>query len=167
MEWKPMKKTEYRKRNDGWNRRGKALNTKRFMVAIPDESVFIALSRELSSKHDLSPKESLQILALEYCYNPSARKMIDRVLENRLDQDDYPKPKEVKKPLPETVKIPEHDPQDLELKPWQVKRIDGLRADFYKTIERLKQIDPNQPEHKATMHEAENLLEARINAIWD
>lgn len=167
MEWKPMKKTEYRKRNNGWKRKGHVSNTKRFMVTIPDESVFIAMSREMSFKHDLNPKESLQILALEYCFNPSAREMIDRILKNRWDQDSYPNQKDVKKTVHEQIQIPEPNPKDLELKPWQVKKIDGLRTDFYKTREKLKNIDPNQPEHKKTMEKAENLLEERINAIWD
>lgn len=33
---------------------------KRFMVTIPDETLYIAFSRELYHKHGLTPKEALQ-----------------------------------------------------------------------------------------------------------
>lgn len=54
---------------------------KRFMVTIPDETLYIAFSRELYHKHGLTPKEALQLIALEYIKNEFARSMIDRVLE--------------------------------------------------------------------------------------
>lgn len=161
-----MKTTEIKKRKRHWNRKGSLSNSKRFMVSIPDETVYIAMAREMSSKHELTPKESFQILALEYCYNKSARELIDHVLENRMDPDDYPKHEIVETITePEPVRVP--DPKELELKPWQVKKIDNLRADFHETTERLKHIDPNQPEHQATIKKAETLLDKRINAILD
>lgn len=161
-----MKKTKIKNENDLWNSKGNLSNHKRFMVIIPDESVYIAMVRELSSKHELNPKESFQTLALEYCYNPCARKLIDQVLEKRLDPDEYPK-HELVKSTPDPKQIHKPDPKEFELKPWQIRKIDNLRDEFHETTERLKHIDPNQPEHQATIKKAENLLEKRINAIWD
>lgn len=53
---------------------------KRFMVTIPDETLYIAFSRELYHKHGLTPKEALQLIALEYIKNAISRQVIDQVL---------------------------------------------------------------------------------------
>lgn len=60
-------------------------------VSIPEDVVFMALSREFYSKHQLGPRDAIKTLALEYAYNPKARKLLDRVLKNRLDPIEYTK----------------------------------------------------------------------------
>lgn len=64
-----------------WRKYRKGNHHKRFMVTIPDETAFIALSHKLYAKYQITPKEALQLVALEYVNNEAARSMIDRVLE--------------------------------------------------------------------------------------
>lgn len=66
------------------NQRSKTIH-----VTIPEEVIFMALSRELYSKHQLGPKDAICALALEYAYNPDARTLLDQVLKNRLDPNEY------------------------------------------------------------------------------
>lgn len=62
---------------------------KNITVSMPEEIIFIALTRELYSKYSMKVKEALNILVLEYAYNPDARALLDQVLENRLDPEQY------------------------------------------------------------------------------
>lgn len=63
--------------------------SKTIHVTIPEEVIFMALSREFYSKHQLGPKDAICALALEYAYNPDARRLLDQVLKNRLDPNEY------------------------------------------------------------------------------
>jgi hypothetical protein len=66
--------------NSGFESR-ELIRPRRFLVSLPDETVFMALSRELYRKYEITPKEAIQLLVLEYVHNEVARSMIDRVLE--------------------------------------------------------------------------------------
>lgn len=58
-------------------------------VSMPEEIIYFALTRELYRKYSMKVKEALNILVLEYAYNPDARTLLDQVLENRLDSEQY------------------------------------------------------------------------------
>ena len=146
---------------------------KNFTISIPEEVIFMSLSHELYIKHSMGPKDAIKTLALEYAYNPKARPLIDQVLENRLDEKEYMRdimPGPIKKPEVALIKyVPEsvQRPEDYKFTEPQKAKINRLRDEFYKKRRELKQIDPNDPQHKQTQDKAIDLLEERINAIWD
>jgi len=147
------------KTKKSWMNRQNQSQRKRFMVSIPDESVSMALSRELYKKHELSVRDCLQTVALEYAYNEKARPLIDRVIENRLEDSQY---------IDLIEPVPNHEMELVETyTPPQKAKINHLRKEFNKKRDELKQIDPNDPKHKQTRDKAITLLEKRIHAIWD
>lgn len=127
-------------------------------VTIPEEVVFMALSHELYKKHEMNVKEAVNILILEYAYNPEARYYLDGVLKNRQSPETYCKG--VLELQPEKLN---HIPENIE----EMYIPSSNRTSNWRKIRSDPQSTKNQPQIKSKKNKPKTPLEKRINAIWD
>lgn len=128
-------------------------------VTIPEEVVFMALSHELYKKHEMNVKDAVNILILEYTYNPEARYYLDGVLKNRISPDNYCKGV-LELQSEKLNQIPEENIEEI----YTPSR---NRTSKWRKIQLNSQSTKNQPQIKSKKNKPETPLEKRINAIWD